>query len=237
MSFPDGCWWPGACIWRWHEVPRGCAPARSLCSAGATWARRHTYAGFASQERDEGSGDQSGVARRAAHRDPEGHGFFIRICFRVVRGSCCWSKRGISRRATYAICWSAICPQSKQRSRVREVVESSLSFSFTQNGFSGEGPSCFCSPPGSIRQIDAPVITTGRLREYLTRTPFHPLRVDLSDGPHHDIPHPEFAWLVGSRFYVAKIVTGRGPDDSQVDELAVLDVTRIDPLARGGAKK
>ena len=81
------------------------------------------------------------------------------------------------------------------------------------------------------------MITTGRLREYLTRTPFRPFRVYLSDGSHHDVPHPEFAWLVGARFYVAKIVKGRGPDDPQVDELAVLHVTRIEPLARGSAKK
>ena len=81
------------------------------------------------------------------------------------------------------------------------------------------------------------MITTGRLREYLTKTPFRPFRVYLSDGSHHDVPHPEFAWLVGARFYVAKIVKGRGPDDPQVDELAVLDATRIEPLARGSAKK
>ena len=81
------------------------------------------------------------------------------------------------------------------------------------------------------------MITTGRLREYLTKTPFRPFRVWLSDGSHHDVPHPEFAWLVGSRLYVAWIEKERGPEDPAVRELAVLHITRIEPLIRRKVKK
>ncbi len=81
------------------------------------------------------------------------------------------------------------------------------------------------------------MITTARLREYLHAAPFHPFRVYLSDGSHHDVPHLEFAWLVGSRLYVAWIVKERGLEDPAVRELAVLHITRIEPLIRRKVKK
>ena len=81
------------------------------------------------------------------------------------------------------------------------------------------------------------MITLGRIREYLTASPFRPFRVHLSDGSQHEIPHPEFAWLIGSRLYVAKIVKGRGADDPEVKELAVLHITCLEPLAKAKAKK
>ena len=76
------------------------------------------------------------------------------------------------------------------------------------------------------------MFTSKRIREYLEEKPFRPLRVCLSDGSHHDIPHPEFAWQVGTRLYVAKVLKERGPDDPQVKELSVLHITRIEPLSR-----
>jgi hypothetical protein len=81
------------------------------------------------------------------------------------------------------------------------------------------------------------MLTVSRLREYLAKTPFQPFRIFLSDGSHHDVPHPEFAWLVGSRLYVAKVVKERGPDDPRVDELAILHIMRFEPLSRQEAKK
>ena len=82
------------------------------------------------------------------------------------------------------------------------------------------------------------MMTISRLREYLEERPFRPIRIYLSDGSFHDIPHPEFAWLIGSRMYVAKVVKERGPDDPQVKELSVLHVTRVESLpAKGAAKK
>jgi hypothetical protein len=81
------------------------------------------------------------------------------------------------------------------------------------------------------------MITSSRIREHLTQTPFRPFRLYLSDGSHHDIPHPEFAWLVGGRLYVAKILKERGPSDPQVKELAILHITRIEPLVRTKSRK
>ena len=81
------------------------------------------------------------------------------------------------------------------------------------------------------------MITTARLREYLQARPFRPFRVYLSDGSYHDIPHPEFAWLLGSRLYVAWIDETRGPEDPASRELAVLHITRIEPLALPGGGK
>jgi hypothetical protein len=81
------------------------------------------------------------------------------------------------------------------------------------------------------------MMTIKRIREYLTATPFRPIRVHLSDGSHHDIPHPEFAWSIGNRLYVARVVKGRGADDPAVEELAVLHITHIEPLTKPKAKK
>jgi len=72
----------------------------------------------------------------------------------------------------------------------------------------------------------------GRLREYLAAEPFPPFRVFMSDGSYHDVPHPEFAWLIGNRFFVAKIVKGRGLDDPAVRVLSILDLLHIAPIAK-----
>ena len=80
-------------------------------------------------------------------------------------------------------------------------------------------------------------MTIKRIREYLTATPFRPIRVYLSDGSHHDVPHPEFAWSIGNRLYVARIVKGRGAEDPAVKELAVLHITHIAPLTKSRAKE
>ena len=81
------------------------------------------------------------------------------------------------------------------------------------------------------------MITINRLREYLSATPFQPFRIFLSDGSHHDVPHPEFAWVIGNRLLVAKIVKERGPEDPAIKELSVLHVTRVEPMARSKKAK
>ncbi len=81
------------------------------------------------------------------------------------------------------------------------------------------------------------MITIPRLRDYLAATPFQPFSIFLSDGSHHDVPHPEFAWVIGNRLLVAKIVKERGPEDPAIKELSVLHVTRIEPLAKSKPKK
>ena len=81
------------------------------------------------------------------------------------------------------------------------------------------------------------MITPARIKELLDRKPFRPVRIFLSDGSHHDIPHPEFAWVFGGRVFVG--VPGKGSTDAndRVKELAVLHVTRIEELARPKARK
>jgi hypothetical protein len=81
------------------------------------------------------------------------------------------------------------------------------------------------------------MITINRLREHLSATPFQPFRIFLSDESHHDVPHPEFAWVIGNQLLVAKIVKERGPEDPAIKELSILHVTRVEPLARKKAKK
>lgn len=73
------------------------------------------------------------------------------------------------------------------------------------------------------------MITTARLGESQQARPFRPFRILLTDGLHHDIPHPKFAWLSGSWRYVGWIDKAREP--------AALRITRIEPLAPPGARK
>ena len=81
------------------------------------------------------------------------------------------------------------------------------------------------------------MITSKRIREYLTAQPFRPFRIFLSDGSHHDVPHPEFAWVFGNSLFVGE--AGRNPlglDDS-VRQLSLLHLTRIEPLAKRKSRK
>ncbi len=80
------------------------------------------------------------------------------------------------------------------------------------------------------------MFTTVLLREYLDQRPFVPIRLHLTDGSHHDIPHPEFAWQVGKRLYVARLVQGRSPDEPAVKELALAHITHIEPIPKGKSK-
>ena len=80
------------------------------------------------------------------------------------------------------------------------------------------------------------MFTITLLREYLDQRPFVPIRLHLTDGSHHDIPHTEFAWLVGKRLYVARIVEGRSPEEPAVKELALAHITHIEPIPRAKEK-
>ena len=80
------------------------------------------------------------------------------------------------------------------------------------------------------------MITPSRLKELLNQRPFRPIRLFLSDGSHHDVPHPEFAWVYGGRMFVgvaSKGSNGEGP----LKELAILHVTRVEELRPRKAKK
>jgi hypothetical protein len=81
------------------------------------------------------------------------------------------------------------------------------------------------------------MITPARIKELLSRQPFRPLRLFLSDGSKHDVPHPEFAWVFGGRLFIG--VPAKGPPffDGAVKEIAILHVTRVEELTRGKSKR
>jgi hypothetical protein len=79
------------------------------------------------------------------------------------------------------------------------------------------------------------MITPTRIGELLNRRPFQPIRLFLSDGSHHDVPHPEFAWVFGGRVFIG--VPTRGGEDGPVKEIAILHVTRIQELSPHKPKK
>ena len=60
------------------------------------------------------------------------------------------------------------------------------------------------------------------VREFLTRQPFHPLQVHLSNGEVHEIPHPEFAMLLRSTLVIGV------PDSDRVICCALLHIARIE---------
>jgi len=73
------------------------------------------------------------------------------------------------------------------------------------------------------------MITAAHIRELLEARPFQPFRIFVSDGSRHDVPHPEFAWVFGSRIFVGV------PSDEPggvVKQLSLLHVSRIEPLRR-----
>jgi hypothetical protein len=75
------------------------------------------------------------------------------------------------------------------------------------------------------------MINANRIKEMLDRKPFRPFKIFLSDGSHHEVPHPEFAWVFGGRVFIG--VPGKGsPDmDGKVKELAILHITRVEEHA------
>ena len=73
-------------------------------------------------------------------------------------------------------------------------------------------------------------MTANRLKALLGRKPFRPIRLFLSDGSHHDVPHPEFAWVFGGRIFVGEPSDDALDAEGRVKELAILHVTRIEEL-------
>jgi hypothetical protein len=46
-------------------------------------------------------------------------------------------------------------------------------------------------------------------RQLLERRPFEPFEVRMTNGDVHPIPHPECAWLAGSRLFIHYLGTER----------------------------
>ena len=74
------------------------------------------------------------------------------------------------------------------------------------------------------------------MKELLAAKPFHPFTIYLSDGSKHEVPHPEFAWIIGNRVFVGSPVRGAKNADFSVQELAILHISRIkkDPHSKVG---
>jgi hypothetical protein len=62
------------------------------------------------------------------------------------------------------------------------------------------------------------------IQEYLRRKPFEPFEVQLSSGQTHQVGHPEFAFVLGSRLVVGYTGTNR------VADLSLIHVTRVTTL-------
>jgi hypothetical protein len=62
------------------------------------------------------------------------------------------------------------------------------------------------------------------VREFLTRQPFQPLQVHLSNGEVHQIPHPEFAMLLKSTLVIGV------PDSDRVICCALLRIASIERM-------
>jgi len=80
------------------------------------------------------------------------------------------------------------------------------------------------------RQREPVRMTPTRIKELLNRKPFRPLRLFLSDGSHHDVPHPEFAWVFGGRIFIGEPSDDAWEADGRVKELAIRHVTRVEEL-------
>jgi hypothetical protein len=80
------------------------------------------------------------------------------------------------------------------------------------------------------------MIPARRLQKLLATTPFKPFRVHLSDGSSHDVPHPELAWVFGGSLFVGVSGKSGKAEDSFVQELSILHITRVQtpPSAKAG---
>jgi len=81
------------------------------------------------------------------------------------------------------------------------------------------------------------MITPEPIKELLNRNPFRLIRLFLSDGSHHDVPHPEFAWVYGGRMFIGSPGNGASYAVGPLKEIAILLVTRVKEIKRRKAKK
>ena len=71
-----------------------------------------------------------------------------------------------------------------------------------------------------------------RIRDALRAEPFLPLRVFLSDGSRHDVPHPEFAFVATHQLVIARDPNTHGVPRHTVT-VNPIHVTRIEVLENG----
>ena len=83
------------------------------------------------------------------------------------------------------------------------------------------------------------MITAQNLKARLAERPFQPFRICLSDGSEMDVPHWEFAWILGNRVFVGVVENADVGNDPRVREISDLHITRLEepPPRRHGKKK
>jgi hypothetical protein len=67
-----------------------------------------------------------------------------------------------------------------------------------------------------------------KILEHLRAAPFLPLRIFLSDGSYHDVPHPEFAFVSVHKLEIVKDIDPEGVPHHTVT-CDPVHVTRIEP--------
>ena len=75
-----------------------------------------------------------------------------------------------------------------------------------------------------------------QIRDHLRAAPFRPFRVFLSDGSHHDVPHPEFALLTKRYLFIGEEVDASGIPGREVTCDAV-HITRIERAPENGGPR
>ena len=80
------------------------------------------------------------------------------------------------------------------------------------------------------------MITPRQVRDYLNARPFRPFRLFHSDGSAHEVPHPEFAWVFGSSFFVGVPDKSTKHPEDYVKQVVIHHVTRIEKLPAEKAK-
>jgi len=78
------------------------------------------------------------------------------------------------------------------------------------------------------------MISARHIREQLQANPFKPFRICLTDGTVHDIWHPEVAWVVNSRVFVASSLNDLVPEDP-IKQLSILYISRLEEIEKAQA--
>jgi hypothetical protein len=69
------------------------------------------------------------------------------------------------------------------------------------------------------------------IKELLETKPFRPFRIFMTDGKTYDIPHPDFVWVLKSRFLVGMDGDTKNGIPDRADHCSLLHVVRVEELS------
>jgi hypothetical protein len=72
-------------------------------------------------------------------------------------------------------------------------------------------------------------MTAEEIRDHLIRRPFMPFRAHLTDGSHHDVRHPEMAFL--TRYSLEIAAENQGDIPERVHYCSLLHIARVETLS------